>query len=529
MTPLRSYQSDIYARAREAIAVNRAICIQLATGAGKTPIMAAMCESVLGKNKRAWIVVSRKELLTQASSHLARAHVPHGIINADTQESRAYRIHVVSKDTLIRRYDRIKNWPDLLLFDEAHLYLDRQLEIISHLPESSKIIGMTATPERADGRGLSRVAGGVYDALITGPSIPWLTERGFLTPLRYFAPPIEGLSDLHVRGTDYDEEELEALLQRRKIYGELVGHYEKHGKGKPALIFCRSVKSAYQTAERFRDRGFNFHCIEGGMSDTRRRELIAALTSGAIDGLTNCEIATYGLDIPRVEYGAIIRPTFSRALYMQAIGRILRPFTDPVTGRPKTEALFFDHVNNILEHQDDRYPGVPLHYVPDIAWNFDGRERRKRTKSTRNVVLCPHLDFMYCTGGNCRTCPHNPDKTVADARRPMVVIPAELVEAPKIVPLHDRPIAERREVEDRIGAAVAAGAIAELLKIADELGYRELWVYHRLVETSRHSVNVTILHEIARIRGYKPGWAYFAAKKIKAGKSADREYREVMG
>lgn len=570
---LRDYQQELYDRTRAALAHNRAVCVQLATGGGKTPVMAAMCESVLGKGKRAWIVVNRKELLGQSSKHLLKWSVPHGLISASANESRAYQIHVVSKDTLVRRYDRIKNWPDLLIFDEAHLYLDRQIDIISHLPEHAKIIGMTATPERLDGRGLSEV----YGELIEGPSIPWLTDREYLSPLRYFSPPIDGLGDLHVTGTEYDEEELEALLERKKIYGELVGHYEKHGRGKPALIFCRSVKSAYQTAERFREKGFNFHCIEGQMADGKRRDLIAALTAGTIDGLTNCEIATYGLDIPRVEYGASIRPTLSRALYFQMIGRILRPFTlyeCPACGARyenrvcpkhgtenravyrKEHALFFDHVNLVLEHQEPDYPGIPPHYVPHIDWNFHGVEKRNKFKcpqcvylkgrrcsktgealaeyKTRcqnfarasNVVLCPHLDFLYCPDPHCRTCPHNPDRTVIDARQPMVVVPTDLTEITCPIPMAERPPEERRELQDRIGAAVLEfkagdgeilpGPVGELLKIAESLGYAVLWVYYRLTDDNRKTVNVPLLAEIARQKKYHPWWVKHAVKKVKA-------------
>jgi superfamily II DNA or RNA helicase len=531
MLGLRDYQKEIYLKARSSLLKNRSACIQLATGGGKTPVMASMCESVLGKDKRAWIIVPRKELLLQSSNHLRKWNVPHSMIMPGMQESRAFKIHVVSKDTLIRRYDKIKNWPDLLIFDEAHLYIDRQHEIIDYLPITSKIIGMTATPERLDGRGLSEV----YDNLIEGPSIPELTERGFLTDLRYFSPPIDGIQNLKRRGTDYDDEQLEDLLQRRKIYGEMVGHYEKYGKGKAALIFCRSVKSAYQTAERFRDKGFNFHCIEGKMSDKKRKELVSALTKGEIDGLTNCEIATYGLDIPRVEYGASIRPTLSRSLYFQKIGRILRPFTDQETGYKKEDALFFDHVNLVLEHQEPDFPGVPPHYVPEIKWNFYGTEKRKKKKDQGNIKLCPHLDFMYCSKPNCSTCKHNPDKSIADVRKPMVVIPTELEEKQKPIPLNERPIEERKEIQDEIGSLVieyknemSAGAVGKLLEIAVRLGYRELWVYWILTEENRHTVNIPLLHEIARQKNYKKGWVYFAQQKVKAQMNKRKEYNRVM-
>jgi superfamily II DNA or RNA helicase len=532
ITALRDYQQDLYIKTRNALGRHRAVCVQSATGSGKTPIVSAMVESVNQKEKRAWFIVPRKELLTQASSHFRKWNVPHGIMAPNSQESRAYKIHIVSKDTLIRRYDKIKNWPDLLIFDEAHLYLDRQKEIISHLPEKSKIIGLTATPERLDGRGLSEI----YQELIEGPSIPWLTQRHFLTELRYFSPPIDGLQDLHVRGVEYDEEELEQLLERKKVYGELVGHYEKHGKGKPALIFCRSVKSAYQTAERFREKGFNFHCIEGTMSDKKRKDLIAALTAGEIDGITNCEIATYGLDIPRVEYGASIRPTLSRALYMQIIGRILRPYENPKTGYKKTEAYFFDHVNLILEHQDPEYPGKPLHFIPKITWNFDGTEKRKRKKDENNIRLCPLNDYLYCDKPSCHGCALNPDNQSPDPRKPMVVIPTDLTEILKPIPLGERPLTERREIQDRIGAAVMdykntmnPGAVGELLRIQESLGYNILWVYWKLTEQERLTINFPVLHEICRIKGYKSGWVYFITKKVRFQIQTNQDYREAAG
>lgn len=504
---------------------NKSACIQLATGGGKTPIIAAICESVFTKQNRAWIVVPRKELVIQSSNHLRKWGVPHGMITANQQESKAFRIHVVSKDTLIRRYNKIKNWPDLLIMDEAHLYLDRQIEIISHLPITAKIIGMTATPERLDGRGLSEV----YNDLIEGPSIPELTRNNYLSQLRYFAPPIDGLNNIKRRGFDYDEEELEELLERRKIYGQVIGHYEKHAKGKPALIFCRSVKSAYQTAERFQEKGFKFYCIEGKMSDKKRKELIQALTDGEIHGLTNCEIATYGLDIPRVMYGASIRPTLSRTLYFQMVGRILRPYPG------KEFAMFFDHVNMLLEHQELDYPGIPPHYVPHIEWNFYGREKRKKKKIEVAPKLCPYLDFMWCDKKSCINCLHNKDKLQADVRKPMVIINTDLKEKDRPQPLCDREPEEKIKIQNEISKNIFLykenpdrGPIEKLLDIANYLGYKPLWVYWKLTPESRLTVNVPLIHEIARIKNYKPYWCIKIEEQIKMQLQNKKEYRKVM-
>lgn len=557
MKALREYQQTIYIQLRELLKQHRCICVQLATGGGKTPLASAIVESVFNKDKRAWFITPRRELVGQASKHFRKWNVPHGIIDAKNQESRAYSIFVVSKETLSRRWDKIKNWPDLIIIDECHLNLDFQIELKKQAPEKTVIIGITATPERGDGRGLSVQAEGIYEKLIEGPSIPELTSQGYLSPLRYFSPPLEGLSDLKITRGEYDEEELEELLQRRKVYGDMVSHYERHGKGKSALIFCSSIKSSEHAAERFRDKGYKFYSISSETPDTRRTDLIKWINDGTIDGLCGCDIFIYGLDVPRVEYGASIRPTLSRAVYMQSIGRIIRPWVDEVTGYKKVEALFFDHVNNILEHQDDNYPGIPLHYVPNIHWNFEGREKRGKYKCLKcnnfdrenfyckhfkeslkvselktrckffvginNIRLCPHLDFMYCDKPACSGCSHNPDKSVTDARKDMVIIPADLEELKKPIPLADMDIEDRRTVEDKIGNAIleyktnpGPNPVKILLEIADSCGYSVYWVYWRLTPDNQHTVNVPVLAEICRQRGYKPGWIHIASQKVKA-------------
>jgi superfamily II DNA or RNA helicase len=519
---LRKYQQDIYAAARTSLAENRSVCVQLATGAGKTPVMAAMCESVLGKGKRAWVVVPRKELLRQASRHLLKWLVPHGIINADSQESRAYKIHVVSKDTLTRRWNKIKNWPDIIFIDECHLNLDFQLKLLEHIPAHTKIIGYTATSERYDGRGLSLQSGGIYEILIEGPSIPELTAGGYLAPLRYFSPPLDGLDKIRVnKFGEYDEESLEELLQRRKVYGDLVSHYAKHGRRddgsmRAALIFCRSIKSAHHAAERFCERGYSAAAIDGTMSDREVENTLDRHRKGEILVLCNCLLVTYGVDIERIEYIGDISPTQSLAMYMQKIGRGLRPYPG------KTDLIYMDHVNQVLTHQNPDYPGVPLHYVPKIDWNFHGTEKRKREKN-KNIVLCPHLDFMYCENPHCASCEHNPDHAVRDCRRPMVVIPAELAEITQPIALAERPLEERRIIEDRIGALVleykremSPGPVGELLKIAEQCGYAVLWVYYRLTDDARKTVNIPLLAEIARQKKYHPWWVKHQINKVRA-------------
>ena len=536
----------------------RSQLLQLATGAGKTPIVAEIVHSSQAlaarhdRTVRVWFVVPRNELGGQASEHFARWGIKHSMLMAGMEESRAFAVHIVSKDTLLRRLERIKNWPDILIFDEAHIAYDAQLKIIAMCPESTRIIGVTATPERLDGKGLWSGSGGPYDEIIYGPSIPWLTDHNFLSPLRYYAPPLAGLESVKRIGTEYDAAGLEELFERKKVYGDVVGYYEKYGsvkhtsisspdglvrtnqnyaKGKPALIFCRSIKSAYDMAERFCSAGFKFFCIEGTMADGRRKELINALRDGTIDGLTNVDIATYGLDVPRVEYGASIRPTLSRALYFQKAGRILRVFPG------KTEALFFDHANLVEEHQDLDFPGTPLFYLDKLDWNFEGREKRKRLKDQQIPLrLCPYKGFEYCRDPRCGKSGcvlRDPGDT---ARADLETVEVKLEERKAPAKLAEYPDEEKREIQDQIGrftdeavtgleaGQILPGPIGELLKLADKIGRKSTWVYWFLTEAMdkktgkpSRAVNVPLLHEIRRQKNYAQGWVFFMRKQIEKG------------
>jgi DNA repair protein RadD len=569
----------------------------LPTGGGKTPVGSAITSTAYDREFRVWFVAPRNELVGQASKHLEKWGVPHGVIDSKHEESRAFRVHVVSKDTLLRRLHRIKNWPDLIIFDEAHLYYHAQKRIIACLPARTKIMGQSATPERFDGLGLSIEAGGIYEAIHYGPSIPWLTDRNFLVPLRYFAPPpAEGFDKLHWRGTEVVEKEYEQYIEKNKrvIYGNVIDYYRKYGRranprpgqnpNKPALIFTRSVKSAKETAAAFNDAGYNFRAIWGDMPEQEREFAFRALTEETIDGLVNCDLATYGVDLPNLEFGASIRPTLSLALYFQMVGRLLRPFIEMrcsdcghewyhvATKCPrcqsqniyiyyqKIEAFFIDHANMVKDHQDPRYPGWPLFFIPDIEWNFNGRERRKRVV-TENAKMhfCPATN-EYCRDPRCANgCRLDPD--AASKRAALEVVDVTLQERTPARGWTDLAPGERRDVQDRIGAATDAwlaalaedppridpGPVGELLAVAAELGRAPMWVYYFLTEKDdanraaakgmtlaeyrrmTRAVNVPLLYEIgrqARTKDGKPyarGWAYYKKRELEEAMDAERK------
>lgn len=502
---LRPYQSDLYQRVREAFREHRCVFMQLPTGGGKTAIFSTMARSAKARGNSCWICLPRKELLEQSSQTLTRLGVPHGRIDAKHQESAAFDVHLVSSNTLIRRYDKIKKPPAFIIVDEGHLFYERNLKIKERYPDS-KILLTSASPERLDGRGLSEIC----PVLIEGPGLRELIELDYLVPMRYFAPPIDGLDKIKRRGWEYDAEELAALLERRKVYGEAIEHYERHAKGKRSLVFARSVEEAEKIAHRFSVAGYRFEPVSAKTPDKERTALIDGLRSGALDGVVNCEIATYGLDVPPVECIILLRPTTSKALQCQMVGRGLR--VSPETG--KTHCTILDHVGLLQEF------GHPLE---PHTWAFHGKQRRKKSKDDPDLKfrLCPET-FMYCTKPTCLDCGNN---STGRKSREEEIVDCELKEAESPVEFRDRPIEVRREYQDRLGAAIseareamergeiAPGPIGQLLKIARNMGRQPMWVYWRLSE-GRVSVNVPLLHEIARQCDYKSGWTHFKEKQI---------------
>lgn len=599
----RQYQGDIIDSARVSVAEgSKAHLIQAGTGSGKSRIGAEICYRYAQNSKRSWFVVPMKLLVEQMDEHFTNIGLPHGLIDAAHEEKRQYLSHVVSSDTLIRRLDNIKNVPDLISFDEAHIALDRQIKIVSKLRETKpdlQVISYTATPELLSGRGLSLKSGGLYESISYSKSIRWMMDRDYLTKLRYMAVPVNGLESLHTIGNDYNEDELDSFLKKNHIYGDMIGHYEKHAKirkrtislpnrpiqrinqnyakARPAFIFCRSVKSAYETAERFRDSGYNFHCIEGNMSKRKRKELIDGLTEGRIDGLTNCSLLTYGVDVPRIEYAASIRPSLSKSLYFQMVGRILRQYENARTGYKKEDTIFSDHVGMISEHGVMTESGLTApFYLDHIDWNFDGNQ--KRSRKIKDCFTCKYSEILpgkplKCllfgknvqpgTDGDAKDCPKYtkagaeslkicintdcdhyyehydgpvcPYCGMAKKRKAQRIeeIDGDLVElAP--VPLKDLPPEEKRETQERINSAAALRetdvdkCVRQLLKIADELGYKWMWVYARVVDPEKYMVDMTLLHKINAVLGNKSGYVYYmkkSAEKFHTRRNKENEFK----
>lgn len=505
---LRPYQDELLQAVRELLMTFDTVMMQLATGGGKTRIFCEMVALAVARKNSVWVVVPRNELLMQSSDQLAALGTAHGRISAKSKESRAFNVHVVSKDTLIRRIkaDKIKNWPKVIIIDEAHLALDQQIFIRDKAPEGTKIIGVTATPEKLDGRGLNEM----YQGITYGPSIKELVEMGYLTDMKYFCIPGFNIGDLTSKdfsGTEIKNDVLEEVMRKRNVYGNVIAEYRANAHKKSTIVFCRSVKAAEETAQRFRDAGYKFESVDGKMTDKTRKAMIDGLRSGRLDGLTSCELVTYGLDVPRVECIVLLRPTLSRTLFFQMIGRGLRPHEG------KTHCIVLDHVGLIVEHD---------HPFDDYDWNFTGDEKRKRPKgeSVATLKLCMGCGLYY-EGDKCTNCGTARD---AKPKKKYEEIDGRLIEIKGPIKLADRPPEEKREFQDKYSELMESvesaenedlydKAVKELLELAADAGQQAMSVYWALSKGMK-AVNVPLLHSIRKTLGYKNGWIFMQRKTI---------------
>jgi superfamily II DNA or RNA helicase len=222
---LRGYQLDVIARIEgEIVAGRRRICPVAPTGSGKTVIAADLIAKSTGRGEHVLFVAHRREIIQQSSRKLRDVGFDHGIIQAGFPARPGGRVQVASIQTLHARAVRTRKIDlpaaDLLMVDEAHhVRADTYKRLVEAYPNAI-IVGLTATPCRADGRGL----GNVFEMLVEGPSVAELTRDHHLVPVRIYAPVRPDLKGLRVGRGDYAESQLAERMNTAPLVGDIVSH-----------------------------------------------------------------------------------------------------------------------------------------------------------------------------------------------------------------------------------------------------------------------------------------------------------------
>jgi DNA repair protein RadD len=448
---LRPYQLQAVQQIRQAYQQrHRSVLFVLPTGGGKTVVFSHIAEQAAAKGSRIGVLVHRQELLRQASASLASLDVPHGLISPRHGMDLSKYVQVASVQTLARRLHKLPpGLFQLLVVDEAHhSNAGTWAKVLAHF-SSARVLGVTATPVRGDGRGL----GEWYSELILGPSPAELTDAGFLAPAKVYAPPI-GFSTqgLRRRMGDFDLSQAAGELGGTKIMGDAVSHYQRLLAGKTAIAFCCSIAHAEGVAAAFNQRGVAAASIDGTMDSQTREQLLADLGAGRLKVLTSCALIGEGVDVPSVAGCLLLRPTQSLSLHLQMIGRCLRP-------QPGKTATVLDHVGNI-----ERLG----HHLDPQDWTLDGVKKRDREASP-SVKVCPQcFSCMASVKQQCVDCGYEfkPEK------RELVQVDGELVEVNR---------------QDRKREQAQASTIEDLIQVGKRRGMKNPTGWARHVMAARQA------------------------------------------
>lgn len=475
MIQLRDYQQRCVDGIRAQFASgNRRVVLQMPTGAGKTFTACSMIDGAARRGKRTLVLVHRIELVKQFSESLSALDIEHGIIARGFSMNRI-PVQIGMIQTVANRLNVLAR-PDLIVTDEAHhATASTYKKIMEHFMNSWSL-GLTATPQRTDGRGLDDV----FNAIVLGPSMRELIERGALSPYRLFCPP----SDLDVSGIrtargDFEKNELNKRVEKSTITGDSIKHYRRHANGQRFVVFCVSVEHAKHVAENFTAEGIPTVAIDGSMRSAKGgdqvKDALARLESGEITGVASCDLISEGFDLPSIGCAIMLRPTKSIILWLQSVGRALRYV-------PGKTAIILDHAGNALRH------GLP---DQEREWSLECTKGKKKKKIDDE----PKISIRHCTicfavyPGGLSQCPHCGAAQIVNSRR----------------------------IEERDG---------DLIEITHEIEQKEFWSSGGMRERLQDARTIDDLREMQQARGYKLGWLIGRAEE-KLGMSKAQTLRAL--
>jgi DNA repair protein RadD len=311
-------------------------CLVLPTGAGKSHIVAALCEDALTQwpETRVLMLTHVKELIEQNAAKL-RAHwpgAPMGIYSASVGRKELGEPITFAGIQSIRKRAAELGHVDLVIIDEAHLVSHKDeggyrtfLADLERVNPALRVVGLTATPYRL-GHGLITDGDALFDALIEPVSIEDLVHLGYLSKLRSkWTEAALDTEGVHTRGGEFIESELQKAVNTRDQNERTVREtIALAGSRKSWLFFCCGVDHARDVCEVLREEGIAADCVTGDTPKKERERIIDAFKRGELRALTNANVLTTGFDHPGVDLIAMMRPTLSPGLYVQMAGRGLR-------------------------------------------------------------------------------------------------------------------------------------------------------------------------------------------------------------
>ena len=416
---------------------------------------AYMIASAIAKGNKVLFLVHLRELIDQTSSKLDVFDVKHGFI-ASGYPTNDERCQLAMIQSFSRWIDKIDFVPDLIIVDEFHHSCSKQYQKVIERFPSAKLVGLTATPIRLDGKGLGMFA----DVLVQGPDVKQLMADGFLNSYEYYSVPSKlDLSKVKIARGDYDQKELERALDESRVIGDCVAHYQKYLAGKKAIVFCARIKHSLEVVAQFEAAGISAAHLDGKMSKAERLTTINKFRLGEIKVLCNCSLISEGFDVPDCDGVIMLRPTKSLGLYLQMVGRGLRVSAD--------KTIVLDHVGNYKEH------GLPC----------DKREwvlTEKKVKSGNvSVSLCQEC-FAVFSGSKCGACGSERITKIKEIKS-KPVIPVELIQVTmngSTISIEKKKGSFKQSEVNQLLRLCKSNE--DIYRLANQLGYERGWAYNRI-------------------------------------------------
>ena len=324
MLRLRDYQERLYNKITGAFTRVRVVLAVCPTGGGKTVVFSKLIHDWEEGNSLA--VVHRKEILGQISLSLAALDVKHRVIAPPATVRRIRRRHVkkfgksfiddrasarcavASVQTLASKrgqsdpeIQRFVHQVRLGVFDEGHHYIRQGLwgRAVDML-DAAKVLFVTATPERADGKGLHASADGYVEEMVEGPTVAWLIDQGYLSPFKYYCPQ----TDLDVEGIavtasgDFNAQAMRKRVVDSHLIGDVVKQCRQFATGKKAIVFSTDVESATEQAAAFEADGVSARMLCGSTDAGERDRELDEFETGSLEKLVNVDLFDEGFDVP---------------------------------------------------------------------------------------------------------------------------------------------------------------------------------------------------------------------------------------
>lgn len=344
---LRDYQRDTVKQVYSCIhAGEKRILVVAPTGSGKTVLTAKIISDAHSKGRNCLFLVHMDVLVKQTIDKLNRFGIKPGVIKAGYIEDRSAPVQIASIQTLSRRKWIDREWLDeaLVILDECHTtaFSAAARELFT-LSRSAWFLGVTATPWR-----LSRKEGmgDIFDTLVLSPLPKELTQMGYLVKPRYFGFGNIDLAGVKSKNGDFDETELAIACDQPEQVSHIVRQWQLLAAGRRTICFAVNIRHSLNIRDAFLAARISSAHIDGSTPLLQREFIYKQLDKGEIQVLVSCQALSLGFDVPSIEAVLLCRPTKSRAMYFQQLGRGLR--VSPHTG--KEDVVVLDQGGNVLRH-----------------------------------------------------------------------------------------------------------------------------------------------------------------------------------